>query len=247
MKTINQQRLSERNKVKKVFDDSQGSAGSRMIVSALKLQNITMGRYKVSRLMEEAGLVSKQPGKHKYKPTGGELPNIPNLLDRQFHPQQPNQVWTGDITYIWTGNRWSYLAVVLDLYKRRVVGWAMSNKPDSELVIKALDMAYQTRGRPQNVMFHSDQGSQYTSLKYRQYLWRNRFVQSMSRRGNCWDNAPTERLFRSFKSEWMPAQGYWHYQQALKHVGYYLMSYYNEQRPHQHNDGLPPALAEKIG
>lgn len=107
-------------------------------------------------------------------------------------------------------------------------------------------MAYQTRGKPQNVMFHSDQGCQYTSTKYQQYLWRNRFVQSMSRRGNCWDNAPMERLFRSYKSEWMPTTGYWCYDQAFKDIGYYLMSYYNEKRPHQHNDGLPPVLAEKI-
>lgn len=242
---VNQQRLDERELVKEIFVESHGAAGTRSIVSSLKMQNITLGRFKVARLMEECGLVSKQPGLHKYKPTGGERVDIPNLLDRQFNPAQPNQVWCSDITYVWVNNRWAYLAVVLDLYKRRVVGWAYSEAADSKLVIKALDMAYQTRGKPSGVMFHSDQGCQYTSKELRQYLWRNRFIQSMSRRGNCWDNAPMERLFRSYKSEWMPTNGYWHKSQAIKDIGYYLMSYYNQKRPHKNNNGLPPVMAEK--
>lgn len=97
-----------------------------------------------------------------------ERPDIPNQLDRRFDVYTPNQVWYGDITYIWTGRRWHYLAMVLDLYSRRVVGWAMLDKPDTRLTIKALDQAYEQRGRPQELMFHSDQGVQYTSLKYRQ-------------------------------------------------------------------------------
>ncbi|WP_017903851.1 DDE-type integrase/transposase/recombinase, partial [Pseudomonas asplenii] len=104
--------------------------------------------------------------------------------------------------------RWSYLAVVLDLYSRRVVGWAMSAKPDAELVVKALERAYEMRGRPRGVLFHSDQGSQYGSRSFRQRLWRYRMTQSMSRQGNCYDNAPMERLFRSLKTEWVPTVGY---------------------------------------
>jgi putative transposase len=246
LQKVNYKRLDDRKLVKEVFEDSQNSAGTRTIVNSLKMKGINMGRFKVARLMEESGLISKQPGPHKYKPTGGEMPDIPNLLARQFNPARPNQVWCSDITYVWAGNQWSYLAVVLDLYKRRVVGWAFSDKADTSLVIKALDMAYQTRGRPKSVMFHSDQGCQYTSKELRQYLWRNCFIQSMSRRGNCWDNAPTERLFRSYKNEWMPIGGYWHKNQAYKDIGYYLMSYYNERRPHQHNDGRPPVMAENL-
>ena len=135
-------------------------------------------------------------------------------MARDFDVQQPDRVWCGDITYIWTGGCWHYLAVVLDLHRRRVIGWAMSDKPDANLAVKALDMAYQQRGCPGDVLFHSDQGSQYASRKFRQRLWRYRITQSMSRRGNCWDNAPMERLFRSLKTEWVPATGYMSFQDA---------------------------------
>jgi len=123
-----------------------------------------------------------------YKIAKVERPDIPNYLDRKFQVEQPNQVWCGDITYIWSQGKWAYLAVVLDLCTRRVVGWSLSQRPNAELAIAALDMAYQLRGKPQNIMFHSDQGSQYSSKSFRQRIWRYRIKQSMSRRGNCWDN-----------------------------------------------------------
>lgn len=170
--------------------------------------------------MRGLGLVSKQPGRHAYKSATVERVDIPNYLDRDFAAQAPNRVWCGDVTYIWAQGRWCYLAVVLDLFSRRVVGWALSGRPDAELVIKALDMAYEQRGRPQDVMFHSDQGSQYASRKFRQRLWRYRMRQSMSRRGNCWDNAPMERLFRSLKSEWVPATGYTTFSEAQRDISY---------------------------
>lgn len=176
-------------------------SGSRTIQGLLNDQGVGIGRFKVRRLMSELGLVCKQPGPHAYKRATVERLDIPNRLDWEFDVAQPDQVWCGDITYIWTGQRWSYLAVVLDLYARRVVGWAMSDTADADLVVQALDHAWEQRGRPHGVMFHSDQGSQYASRKFRQRLWRYRLVQSMSRRGNCWDNAPMERLFRSLKTE----------------------------------------------
>lgn len=210
----------------------------------LRAEHINIGRFKVRKIMQESGLMSNQPGSHRYKPTASERPDIPNLLKREFSVATPNRVWCGDITYIWTGSKWSYLAVVLDLFSRRVVGWALSDKPDAELATKALDMAWEQRGRPKNVTFHSDQGSQYGSRKFRQKLWRYRITQSMGRRGNCWDNAPMERLFRSLKTEWIPATGYSTLVQAKKDISYYLMEYYNRQRPHQANDGLSPVNAE---
>ncbi len=179
-----------------------------------------ISRFKVRDLMKEAGLASKQPGTHRYKVARSERPDIPNLLAREFDVPQPNQVWCGDITYVWAGTRWHYLAVVLDLHTRRVVGWAMSDKPDAELAIKALEMAYQQRGCPSGVLFHSDQGSQYGSRAFRQRLWRYCMTQSMSRRGNCWDNAPMERLFRSLKSEWLPATGYMSLREATRDISY---------------------------
>ena len=122
----------------------------------------------------------------------------------------------------------------------------MSHRPDAELAKRALDMAYEMRGRPKGVMFHSDQGAQYGARKFRQRLWSYQMTQSMSRRGNCWDNSPMERVFRSLKSEWMPSTGYYSINEAKRDVGYFLMNYYNWERPHQFNNGLPPARAEKL-
>ncbi|MBQ4848498.1 DDE-type integrase/transposase/recombinase, partial [Pseudoalteromonas sp. MMG005] len=117
---------------------------------------------------------------HAYKVTVNERPDIPNQLNREFDVHSQNQVWCGDITYIWTGQKWSYLAVVIDLYARRTIGWAMSEKPDTALTIKALDRSYEQRGKPRGVMFHSDQGCQYSSTKFRQRLWRYQITQSVT-------------------------------------------------------------------
>ncbi|MBG7294496.1 IS3-like element IS222 family transposase, partial [Pseudomonas aeruginosa] len=238
---VDARRVALRSQVNQLFSQSRGSAGSRSILGMLREEGVTIGRFRVRRLMRELGLVSKQPGSHAYKQATVERPDIPNRLNREFATEHPNQVWCGDITYVWAQGRWHYLAAVLDLHTRRVIGWAFSAKPDAELVIKALDMAYEQRGKPQQVLFHSDQGSQYASRLFRQRLWRYRMQQSMSRRGNCWDNSPMERLFRSLKSEWVPSTGYLTAQEAQRDISHYLMHRYNWIRPHQFNDGLPPA------
>ncbi len=243
--TIDAERLRLRALVTEIYNASRQSAGSRTIVAKMREQGEKIGRYKVRQLMKEAGLVSKQPKPAAYKTARHERPDIPNLLNRQFQPEHPNQVWCGDITYVWTQGRWAYLAVVLDLYTRRVIGWHLSSYCDAELAVAALDMAYQQRGRPRGVMFHSDQGSQYGSIKFRQRIWRYKMKQSMSRRGNCWDNAPMERLFRSYKSEWMPQTGYPTFASAQNDISEYLMGYYNNYRPHQANGGLSPVAAEE--
>ncbi|MFG9103861.1 IS3-like element IS222 family transposase, partial [Pseudomonas aeruginosa] len=242
---VDARRVALRSQVNQLFSQSRGSAGSRSILGMLREEGVTIGRFRVRRLMRELGLVSKQPGSHAYKQATVERPDIPNRLNREFATEHPNQVWCGDITYVWAQGRWHYLAAVLDLHTRRVIGWAFSAKPDAELVIKALDMAYEQRGKPQQVLFHSDQGSQYASRLFRQRLWRYRMQQSMSRRGNCWDNSPMERLFRSLKSEWVPSTGYLTAQEAQRDISHYLMHRYNWIRPHQFNDGLPPAVAEE--
>ncbi|WP_312728672.1 IS3 family transposase [Stutzerimonas kunmingensis] len=242
---IDARRVALRSRVNELFSQSRGSAGSRSILGMLREEGVEIGRFRVRRLMRELGLVSKQPGSHAYKQATVERPDIPNRLNREFAVQRPNQAWCGDITYVWAQGCWHYLAAVLDLHTRRVVGWAFSAKPDAELVIKALDMAYEQRGKPQQVLFHSDQGSQYASRLFRQRLWRYRMQQSMSRRGNCWDNSPMERLFRSLKSEWIPQTGYLTAQEAQRDISHYLMHRYNWIRPHQFNGGLPPAVAEE--
>ena len=195
--------------------------------------------------MKRLELVSCQLPKHRYKRASQEHVAIPNKLERQFQAERPNQVWCGDVTYIWTGKRWAYLAVVLDLYARKPVGWAMSYSPNSQLTTKALTMAYELRGKPKQVMFHSDQGSHYTSRYFRQVLWRYQITQSMSRRGNCWDNAPMERFFRSLKTEWVPETGYHSYEQARLAITDYIIGYYSQVRPHRHNNGLSPNEKEK--
>ncbi|WP_433912142.1 IS3 family transposase [Pseudomonas vranovensis] len=238
-------RLILRSRVNELFTQSRSAAGSRSIMFMMREDGIAIGRFKVRKLMNEMKLISKQPGSHTYKKATVERPDIPNVLDRAFTVSAPNEVWCGDITYVWAQGRWHYVAAVIDLFARRVVGWAFSSKPDADLVIKALDMAYEQRGRPQNVLFHSDQGSQYSSRSFRQRLWRYRFKQSMSRRGNCHDNAPMERLFRSLKTEWVPTVGYMSASLAQQDIGRYLMQRYNWQRPHQFNSGLAPAVAEE--
>ena len=238
-------RLRLRAAVREKHRLSRGAAGRRSIVSMLAADGIHLGRFKVRRLMKEASLSSKQPGAHKYKVSLDERLGIPNTLERKFDVRSPNHVWCGDITYIWAGGHWVYLAVIIDLYARRLVGWSISNNPDSTLVVNALEHAYQHRGQPKELMFHSDQGCQYTSLHFRQRLCRYGIKQSMSRRGNCWDNAPMERVFRSLKTEWVPMTGYSSLEQAKADIGRYLMAYYNYQRPHSFNLGLAPAIAEK--
>jgi len=220
--------------VKAAHTLSNGSAGARSIAHMVSGQGTPLSRYRAGGFMKRLGLVT-QP--HT---------TIPNALNREFSPEKPNQLWCGDVTYIWTGRHWSYLAVVLDLYARKPVGWALSNSPNSELTAKSLTMAYETRNKPNGVMFHSDQGSHYTSLAFRQCVWRYQMQQSMSRRGNCWDNSPMERFFRSLKTEWVPEMGYRSFAEAKRSILNYMSGYYSSTRPHQHNGGLPPNKTEEI-
>jgi putative transposase len=243
---IDPKRLKLNSLVKSAHCLSKGSAGARSIATMVTDQGYPLSRYRAKGVMTRLNLVSTQLPAHRYKKASQSHPDIPNLLNREFSPSTPDQVWCGDVTYLWAGHRWSYLAVVLDLYARNVVGWALSHSPDSQLTAKALTMAYEKRGRPSGVMFHSDQGSHYTSTHYRQHLWRYQITQSMSRRGNCWDNAPMERFFRSLKTEWVPNMGYPSFAQVQRSVFEYINYYYKVIRPHQYNGGMPPVKAEEF-
>lgn len=223
---------------------SKGSAGQRTLVSMLGNSGFKTSRYLVRKLMKSEGLESCQLSKHQYKKSGQEHLLIPNVLNRRFNVEKPNQVWCGDVTYVWTAAGWLYLAVVIDLFARKIVGWATSKHPDSELTIKALRIAFESRGKPKKLLFHSDQGSHYTSKAFRKQLWRYGIRQSLSRRGNCWDNAPMERFFRSFKTEWMPKRGYGCRLSAANDIGDYIIRYYNSLRPHQFNLGRSPEQTE---
>ncbi|MBU2280752.1 MAG: IS3 family transposase, partial [Gammaproteobacteria bacterium] len=245
VEVIKPEQVLRLSKVKELFSASNGSAGSRSIATMATAQGVKMSRYIAAKCMDKLGFVSCQQPSHAYKKSGREHVEIQNLLDRQFAVTQPNQVWCGDVTYIWTGNRWAYLAVVMDLFARKPVGWAMSLSPDSDLTCKALSHAFESRGKPQGLMFHSDQGSHYTSRKFRQLVWRCQITQSMSRRGNCWDNSPMERFFRSLKTEWVPTIGYSSFAEAERETLDYMLGYYSQLRPHHYNGGLAPNESER--
>ena len=156
--------------------------------------------------------------------------SIPNHLNRKFNVSRPNEVCCGDVTYIWAGNRWAYLAIVMDLLARKGIGWVISDSPNSQLTRDALSMAFESRGRPDNVMFYSNQGMLYTSLKFRQILWRFQIKQSTSRRCNCWDNSPMEGFFRRLKSEWVHQNGCLSIDKAKLDIINYIIGYYSQVR-----------------
>ncbi|CAQ81316.1 transposase [Aliivibrio salmonicida LFI1238] len=244
-RNIDREFLDLCSEVKEVYRCSNGSAGARSIAKMVSQRGMPLSRYRATKLMKLLNLVSTQIPKHSYKKANHESIIAPNLLKRQFDVKQPNKIWCGDVTYIWIGTRWAYLAVVIDLFSRKPIGWPLSLSPDSNLTSNALSMAYELRGKPLNVMYHSDQGCHYTSLKFKQKLWQYQIIQSMSRRGNCWDNSPMERFFRSLKSEWVPKNGYKSFAEAKHSITKYIIGYFSSTRPHQHNDGLPPNLAEQ--
>lgn len=245
-KTPDAQRAILRSEVKEAWHASGGSAGARTIAIMVTNQGVKMGRWLAGKLMKELDITSCQRPAHRYQRGSHERLDIPNALERQFAVTEPNQVWCGDVTYIWTGQRWSYLAVVLDLFARKPVGWALSSSPDTDLTVKALQMAWELRGHPKGILFHSDQGSHYRSHQYRQALWRYQMTQSMSRRGNCWDNSPMERFFRSLKTEWVPTTGYPSFAEAKNSITRYITGYYSELRPHWYNNGLTPNESERL-
>lgn len=240
---VNREKERLKAKVIAIHRASRGAVGARRISHALKQQGESVGRAQASSLMKAANVVSKLPKKSKRPQSASDAAIAPNPLNQQFDIDLPNIYWCGDITHVWAGDRWLYLAVVMDLCKRRMIGWACSNQLSSLLVISALRLAYESRGLPKGVIFHSDQGSQYTSQAFRDQLSLYRIEQSMSRRGNCLDNSPVERFFRSFKSEWMPEYGYLSFEQAQSDIARY-MQYYNYERGHSYNRYVAPALAE---
>lgn len=231
--------------LKAAFNASQHSYGSRRLVSTLLGQDIKIGRYKVRRLIREANL--KPVWKKKFVNTtdsNHDLPVAENLLNRQFNPAKPNQTWTSDITYIHTRTGWLYLAVVMDLYSRKIIGWAMNSTMHTELVSRALRMAIGQRQPAPGLILHSDRGSQYASHEYQSLLKRYGIICSMSRKGNCWDNAVMERFFLNLKMERVWQRDYANQLEAVKDVTEYIMVFYNCVRLHSTLGNLPPVIYE---
>lgn len=243
---IEAEELAIRRCIKEHFKVSRESCGSRRMVRHLREEGYRVGRYRVRRLMRQMGLVVKR--KQRFRVTTNsrhDLPVAENVLDRQFAPAAPNRVWATDITYIWTREGWVYLAVVIDLFSRRVVGWQQGARIDTGLVTRALRMAIGQRKPPPGLIHHSDRGSQYASRKYRRLLKAHGMVCSMSRKGNCWDNAPVERFFSSLKREWIGDRLYWTRQEAMGDVRAYITMYYNTHRLHSTLGYQSPAQYEK--
>jgi putative transposase len=245
-KVIPPEELVLRRRMKALFAASRESLGSRMMTKQLRAEGFIIGRYRVRQLMKALGLVVKP--KRKYKVTtdsGHDLPIAENILGRQFNPTGPNQAWGTDITYLWTQEGWIYLAVVIDLYSRRVVGWAIDRRMKKALVIRALLMAINLRKPPPGLIHHSDRGSQYASRAYQKLLKQHGMICSMSRKGNCWDNAPVERFFSSLKREWTGDRLYRTREEAIADIREYVAVYYNSKRLHSTLGYMTPMDYEK--
>ena len=217
----------------RIFAKFHGRYGAPRICRELAREGMSACRKRVARLMRETGLRAK--GKRKYKATTDSdhaLPVAPNLLARDFHAEHPNTAWVSDITYIATREGWMYLSAILDLYSRKVVGWRLGDRMTASLVCDALDDAARVRRPPPNLVFHSDRGSQYASHAFRRRLWRYRMRQSMSRRGNCWDNAVAESFFATLKKELVRSQVFDTRSQARSEIFEYIEIFYNRQRAH---------------
>ena len=200
--------------------------------------------YKVRSFMQALQLKAKRPKQHPYPVAGKPSQIAPNSLNRQFNPPQANVNWTGDITYIRTGQGWLYLAIVLDLYSRRVVSWAFSSQPNNELSVRSINLAVQLRQPQQPVLFHTDQGVQYSSDTFGQALTKYNITASMSRRGNCLDNAVTERFFRSLKSERVNYKQYKTRAEGMADIADYIESFYNQKRRHSTLGNISPVEYE---
>lgn len=218
---------------KSIHQASRESYGSRRISEALQNQGYPVGRYQARSLMRKLGLVAKSSKRFKITTDSKHsCPVAPNRLNRQFQVDRPDTVWASDITYLWTRQGWLYVAVILDLFSRKVVGWSIDHRMTSELVKKALDMAVMYRQPEKGLLHHSDRGSQYASHAYQTELEKHGMVCSMSRKGNCWDNAVVERFFRSLKTEQTNHHHYDSREAARRDVIDYILMFYNSQRLH---------------
>ena len=232
--------------LKAVFTASGSTYGSRRLVTALQAQGLAIGRYRVRRLMREAAL--HPVWKRKFIRTTDsrhDLPIAENLLDRKFEPALPNLAWVSDITYVRTRAGWLYLAIVMDLFSRKIVGWAMAPAMPTELIASALRMAVQQRKPVPGLLLHSDRGSQYASLEYQSLLDQHGIRCSMSRKGNCWDNAVMERFFLNLKMERVWQQDYANQGEAQRDIADYIVRFYNGIRLHSKLGYLSPAAYER--
>lgn len=243
---ISQSHQSLIDAVKDIHSDIEKIYGKRRMQVELKSKGFNIGIYKTAQVMKEANVIAIRPRKrHVYKDHECEHRIAPNLLKRQFNPTTLDTHFVGDITYIRTYQGWMYLAAVMDLANREIVGWACSTVADTNLAIQALEHAFSKRKKTQTpLLFHTDQGTQYTSNAFCQYLQRNSITQSMSRRGNCLDNAVMERFFRSLKTERLHNISIINHESAVQLIEKYIR-FYNYKRRHSALGYVAPAIKRK--
>lgn len=233
--------------ISEIHLESFGTYGSPRVYRELKRRGKRLGENRVARLMRKDGLRAKT--KRKFKATTDSrhhFPVAPNLLNREFTPEEPNQAWASDITYVWTAEGWLYLAVVMDLFSRAIVGWSMSERMTRALVIDAFVMAVKRRNPPPGLLHHSDRGSQYASVDYQAILAKHGIICSMSRKGNCWDNAPVESFFGTLKREHVFHNRYGHRAQARQSIFIYIEQFYNRKRIHSALGYRTPSEMEQL-
>jgi putative transposase len=222
------------------------SYGRPRMTEELQDLGLNVGHRRVGRLMRENAIKVVRTRKHKVTTDSNHAFSIaPNLLDQDFSTHGPNQKWAGDISYIWTGEGWLYLAVIIDLYSRRVIGWAVSNRMKRDLAIRALDMAVALRRPPKGCIHHTDRGSQYCSGDYQKRLKQHGFLVSMSGKGNCYDNSMVETFFKSLKAELIWRQKWETRRQAEGAIFQYINGFYNPRRRHSSLGGKSPLAFER--
>jgi transposase InsO family protein len=217
-----------------IHAQSRQTYGSPRILDELRKKGHRHGRNRIARLMKQGGLCGRQKGHYRVKTTDSnhDQPIAPNRLAEAPKATTPNQLWVADITYVQTQEGWLYLAGILDLYSRKIVGWAMSEHIDTLLVLKALDMALLHRQPPPHLLLHSDRGVQYASADYRRALGQAGLVASMSRKGNCYDNASMESFWSTLKLELIYRRDFVSHRQARSEIFDYIECFYNRQRSH---------------
>jgi putative transposase len=232
--------------IRTAHKDSAQTYGSPRVYQELRDQGVVCGENRIARLMQKEGIRAQAPRRFVLTTqSDARLPVAQNLLSRQFEAPTPNARWSGDLTYIWTREGWLYLAVILDLFSRRVVGWAMGSTLERSLVLSALDMALLTRQPQAGLLCHSDRGSQYQSSDYQARLKEAGVVCSMSRKGNCWDNAPTESFFASLKRELVHRTTFATRETAKTAVFGWIEVWYNRKRRHSTLGYLSPEAFER--
>jgi putative transposase len=227
-------------KVRASHIGSYRTYGARRVWHDLLAEGVSCGLHRVERLMRAQGLRARPRRRGLPKDHGDRSVIAGNVLDRQFTADRPNQKWVADFTYVWTAEGWLYVAAVIDLFSRRVVGWSMSSSMTAQLVTDALIMAIWRRGKPDALLHHSDQGSQYTSEQFQRLMADNGVTCSMSRSGNVWDNAAMESFFSSLKTEWVSRKVYRTRAQAKADVFDYIECFYNPNRRHSTLGYLSP-------